>query len=237
MAGNIIILLVVSFLLWLVARFGPIAERPRQQLLTLTLFAFFCTVALLFNALLAYLVYDGLRAAASLPPLTATTQLADKQSGDPVNVVGTISQDNPILTENYVAYYECADNVCYPFLPLELLIRVDGGHIFISNNSYEDHAWPVESGVYYLAPEQPVVVAGTASRGEIVGDESAGANEITVQAGIVFAGTFAEFVQRAERQQIVPLILLVANLLAAAVSLRVSISLSRFSSGLTQGNA
>ena len=234
MAGNIIILLVVSFLLWLVARFGPTAERPRQQLLTLTLFAFFCTVALLFNALLAYLVYDGLRAAANLPPLTTTAQLSDKQSGDPVNVVGTISPDNPILTENYVAYYECADNVCYPFLPLELLIRVDGGNILVSNNSYEDHAWPVESGVYYLAPEQPVVVAGITSREPTVDEEN---DDVAVEAGIVFAGTFEQFVQRAERQQIVPLVLLVANLLAAAVSLRVSISLSRFSSGLTQGNA
>ncbi len=219
MAGNIIILLGASFFLWLGQRFGPTPERPRRQLLYLALFAVFCTILLLFNALLSYLIYDSLHAAASLPPTTATSQLTNRQHGDPVNVVGTISPNNPILVENYVAYYECIDTTCYPDLPPQLLINVADGEIVISNNSYEDHSWPEEADVFYLAPDQPVVVAGIALRN---GDE------VTVEGAIVFAGPYDLFVRRAENQQIVPLILMGASLFAAAVGLFISLSLFRF---------
>lgn len=219
MAGNIILFLGASFFLWLVQRFGPNPEWPRQHRLYLTIFALFCSVLLLFNALLAYLIYDSLYITANLPPTTSPTQLDELPQGDPVNVVGTISPNNPILVENYVAYYDCIDTTCYPDLPPQLLIHVEDGEIVISNNSYEDHSWPEEANVYYLAPEQPVVVAGTVVHS---------ADEVTVEGAIVFAGSYDLFVRLAQNQQIVPLILMGANLFAAAAGLFITFSLFRF---------
>ena len=220
MTGNIIALLGASFFLWLVQRFGPNPERPRQQRLYFTLFAFICTVVLLFNALLAYLIYNSLHTTATLPPTTSPRQLQALSQGDPVNVVGSISPSNPILVENYVAYYECIEFTCYPDLPPQLLIQGEDGEIVISNNTYEDHSWPEEEDVFYLAPGQPVVVAGIAVRN---GDE------VTVEGGIVFAGPYDLFVGRARNQQIVPLILLGGSLLAAAIGLLITFSLFRLS--------
>lgn len=228
MVGNIIALLGVSFFLWLVQRFGPNPTRPRPHLFYLSLFALFCVVVLLFNALLSYLIYASLHAAANLPPTTTTTQLTQQQHGDSVNVVGTISPSNPILVENYVAYYECIEFTCYPDLPPQLLIQVEDGEIVISNNTYEDHSWPEEADVFYLAPGQPVVVAGVAVRN---GDE------VTVEGGIVFAGSYDLFVGRARNQQIVPLILMGGSLFAAAVGLLITFSLFRLSTGGTRGNS
>lgn len=222
MVSNIIFFVGVSSLLWLIWRYGVTPSRPRTQSRYLALFAVVGSVFLLANALFAAIGYTSLGAAANLIPLTSLPTLADKRSGDPVIIVGKVSQDNPLQTDDYVAYTDCDDDTCFPYRPSELLIRVDGGNIIIHNNNYEAREWPVDFGVTYLSREQPVVVVGTAFRNQFLTGEQA---VVTVQADILFAGTHDAFVKRARSRQIAPLILIGLNLFAAAAGLFIAYSL------------
>ncbi|MCL4867358.1 MAG: hypothetical protein KJ063_00180 [Anaerolineae bacterium] len=234
MIGNLVLLVGISLLLWLAWRYGFGPSRSSWEYQLLSGFALLSTSFLAFNGLLALVGYRSLHAAATVDPIRSTSLLAEKRSGDPVVIIGQVSQDNPRQGQEFVAYYDCDEDGCFPYLPLEMLIRVDGGNVTIGNNDYEAREWPVQGDVVYLAAGQPVVVVGTALRGRALTGEMAGTETVSVQAEIVFAGAHDAFIARARGRQWQPLLLIGLNGVAAAFALWLSYTLLRQSRDTAQ---
>ncbi len=211
MVLNIVLIAFCLSIAWLLYRY-PLhhAKTPEEYR---RLFPFFCALVgfVLFNALLAYFGVSGLWIAASSTPLTHPREFKDKVSGDGVLLVGQVSQQNPALHDDYVAYLDES----HLWTPKPLWIDLQTGGVAITNDNYQATGWPVDARQFsYLRPGQAVVVVGYLE--DTVG-LSDGAHSQTLRADTVYAGSHADFVARARVRLALAGVILAVNLIVAAL--------------------
>lgn len=213
MAINIFIFLFVALLWGLLYAFPLRRVTTRLEFKPLRPFLIAFGVIFLGNAFLAGLGMRSLWAAAVSPAVTSLRAFEASPANEPVILDGIVSIDNPVALANYAAYTACDEDTCaLGYVPSNLRITLDGGDVILRNNDFQASAWPAAnnppeplSTANYLAPGEPVIVAG---------GKEAGA---TVWAEIVYVGTHRAFVSRARQRLSIPAVLMLLNL-AGAVS-------------------
>jgi hypothetical protein len=215
MAANIFVFLFCCLLVGLLYGFPLRRAATRAQVGKLALAFASIGIFFLANALFAYGGRRALLTAIHTPPILSMAVLEDVETGAPVILDGLVSPEHPIRSENYVTYIECDDDACARYGPSELLIALDGGDAVISNDDFEDRAWPASAdGVRFLASGDPVIVLGTTERGVVILGPEKGKETFSIRADIVYAGSHEDSVARARRNTVFPIVMLVANLIA-----------------------
>ncbi len=204
MIANLIWMFFCSLLAWLLYRF------PLQKATTPAdyrkLLPFFCALIgfVVFNGLLAYMGMGGLSLANSSAPILELKSLAGEKSETGVILAGVVSDQNPTIYGDYVAYVD--DHL---WSPMELWLDLKDGRIAITNDTYRATNWPVDAmGSVYLQAKQPVIVVGFVENnlGLISGDQSQ-----TIRAELIYAGAYQDFTARARSQLILATAIVWAN--------------------------
>lgn len=214
MAINIFVFLFITLLWGLLYAFPLRRAATRADFKPLRTFLIAFSVVFLGNAFLAGLGMRSLWAAAVSPAVTSLRAFEASPALEPVILDGIVSIDNPVVLANYVAYSACDEDTCaLGYMPENMRVTLDGGDVILRNSDFQASAWPAANNppeplitVNYLAPGEPVIVAG--------GKEAGG----TVWAEIVYAGPHRTFVNRARQRLSIPAVLTLLNL-AGAVSI------------------
>ena len=214
MAANIFVFLFCCLLGGLLYHFPLRRAATQSEVGKLALAFAFIGIFFLVNAFFAYQGRRALLMAIHTPPILAMEVLEDVETGAPVILDGIVSEENPIRTENYVAHIECDEDTCTRYVPSGLLLALDGGDAVISNDDFKDRQWPSSDDVLFLAPAEPVIVVGTTERGVIIFGPDTGKGTLSIHADMVYAGSHEDFVARARRNMVFPLVMLIANLVA-----------------------
>lgn len=220
MAANVFVFVFGCLLGGLLYYFRLRRAATRAEVGKLALAFAFIGVFFLVNALFAQAGRSSLLMAADMLPVLSIEDLDKVDTGAPIILDGIVSLENPTPVENYVTYIDCDDAGCTRYVPSSLLIGLDGGDAVISNDDFEERAWPYASdGVLFLAPGQPVIVVGTLERGVVMLGANKGTETTSIRAEIVYAGSHEDFVARARGRVIFPSILVMINLVAVMVAL------------------
>jgi len=215
MAANSFVFLFSCILVGLLYHFRLRRATTKAEISKLALVSSFIGIFFLANALFAYLGRSALQMAIEMRPVVSIEDLQDVETGAPVVLDGIVAPENAVSTANYVTYIECDDASCTRYVPSRLLIALDGGDAVISNDDFEERAWPVSAdGIRFLAPNQPVIVVGTMERGVVLFGPDKGKQTSSLHAEILYAGSREDFVARARGKMIFPSVMLIANLVA-----------------------
>jgi len=214
MAISIFIFLFVALLWGLLYAFPLRRATTRAEFKPLRPFLIAFGVFFSVNAFFAGLGMRSLWAAAVAPAVTSLNAFEAAPANEPVILAGIVSIDNPVALANYVAYAACDEDTCaLGHVPHNMRITLDDGDVILRNNDFQASAWPAANhppepltSANYLAPGEPVIVAG--------GKEAGG----TVWAEIVYAGAHRAFVSRARQRLSIPAALTLLNL-AGAISI------------------
>ncbi|MHB1354670.1 MAG: hypothetical protein ACYCZF_01695 [Anaerolineae bacterium] len=209
MAANIVTLTIIILVTFLLYRI--ILPKVKTHVAYRYLLYLFCTLTAfaLFNGFLAYLGAGGLQKASASAPVTRLAQLEESSDDGGVILVGTVSERNAMVLGDYVAYQD--EN--HLWSPEEFKIDLELGWVAIVNDTYQAIGWPVDAAGYtYLQIKQPVVIVGYV--GNSVGIVS-GKKYQTIQADLVYAGSFDDFTARARSKRVFAITMLLANILVA----------------------
>jgi hypothetical protein len=212
MAINIFIFLFIALLWGLLYSFPLRRAKTRADFKPLRYFLIAFGIVFLGNAFLAGLGARSLWAASASPVVTSVSGFGDIIAGEPVLLDGIVSLDNPVVISNYVAYTACDEDTCQlGYIPENMQITLADGDVTIRNTDFQASAWPAANNppepfysADYLAPGEPVLVAGAKEAGG------------TVWADIVYVGTHRSFVDRARQRLIIPVVMTLLNLAGVA---------------------
>ncbi len=211
MALNIFIFLFIGALWGLLYYFPLRRAKTPNELKALCYFLLVFGVVFLGNACGAALGARSLWRAVRTPVVMSLGTWGELSPGQAVILSGRVSLANPLLLSNYVAYDACDAERCdLGEVPEHIRLTLDDGDVVIRNNDFQAVAWPLANNppesfyiVHYLAPGEPVIVAGLKESCD------------TVKADLLYVGTHRAFVARAKRNLLMPLMLLGLNLLGA----------------------
>jgi len=202
------------------------AERHRLALLFGVLALF-----LGINSAVSYLGRRALVAVVQTKPSSDTQRLRGLNEGQDVIVVGRLSPDAHSSSGPGVRI-DC-DRTCVHRGPKPLPVTLEGETVRVVNEDYETRDWPIERHLHdaystYLEPGSPVVIIGTFAGVEKVSIRGVpspiGLEPVELNAKIVFAGEYADFVAQAKRKQLVPTVLFALSALAAVAALGLALA-------------
>jgi hypothetical protein len=216
MPGNLIALLLSSLLGWLLYQFRLRKAASPAEIRRLGPFYLVLACFLVFNAFLAWqgraALVEAIRQGQA--PLRTWKGLEDARTGAGIVLRGTVSAENEPLYWEYVAYVDGG----HLYSPQELLLELRDGVVAITNDDYAPRNWPLGTGSYpHLVAGDSIVVVGTVERGVYMAGPARGQETTSVHAEIVWAGSDAAFVERAQQRIIFPTVLWAANLAVAAM--------------------
>jgi hypothetical protein len=213
MIANIFVLIFCSFMAWLLTHFRLRKTNSASEVRKLFPIFLLLVLFLLFNAFLSWQGGMALVSAADTPQITTAAELNTVKNGSPVILDGKVSDQNPIIYKNFVAYFDDEQFNS----PSELVITLSDGTAVISNNDYQTRNWPFSDFYTHLARGTRVIVVGQLERWIAFAGPNKGKELISLHADMIFAGSHQDFVSRAKRKIFFPVVLLLLNLAAAVL--------------------
>jgi hypothetical protein len=211
MPGNLIAFLLCCLLAWLLYHFRLRQAASRAEIRKLLPVYLVLAAFLAFNALLAWQGRAALQQAIQETPILTRRGLENAGPGAQIILDGTVSPENQALYWEYIAYID--DQRLYS--PPELLIDLRDGVIAITNDDYAPRNWPLGTGYYpHLAAGERVIVVGTVERSVYLAGPNRGQESLSLHAEVVWAGSHADFGERARQRMVLPTVMWAANVAA-----------------------
>lgn len=187
MIATIVIFIFCILIVWLLIKYPFNKAKAPEDFRKLMPFFAIIALFLLFNSLLALAGYAGLNQSVKQAPVETLQSLSELKQNDGLILVGVVSHNNSAFYSDYAAYMDDS----HLWSPIELWIKLGGGEVAISNNTYQATNWPMDAMQYaYLLPGQPVVVVGFLERATSLVDAS---ESLEIRADVLYAGSFDDF--------------------------------------------
>lgn len=170
---------------------------------------------LLLNALFALWARSAMGDTGKTPPVDSLRVMSDYSLNKRILITGIISDKNPTLREDYVAYYENKPL----WTPEKIILQLKDGDINLVGKQYLPEGWNVDyTGHHYIAIGDHIIVKGILVS-ETVKDEKGVKSKISAfDPEIIYPGSHSKFKAKEQVKSIITLILAMISFIASLLS-------------------